>query len=167
MKIEKDIEMINVNELEPYKNNPKEHNEAQVTKIAKSIKDFGFSVPIITDDKNNIIAGHGRYLASKKLQLDEVPVIKKANMTEAKIKAFRLADNKVAESNWDYELLEQEILSLQQEGFADLTGFDDDEIQSLSENIDIDDFFEENEKDSQEKNTTVHTCPKCGEKFEG
>ena len=84
-----------IEELKPYKNNPRKNDEA-VPYVAESIKQFGFKVPIIIDNNNEIIAGHTRYKASIKLEMKEVPCIIADDLTEEQIKAFRLADNKVA-----------------------------------------------------------------------
>lgn len=106
------IEYKKVNNLIPYINNPR-NNETSVDLVASSIKNFGFKVPIIVDDKNEVVAGHTRLLAAKKLGMSEVPVIVASDLTEGQIKAFRLADNKVAEfSEWDDVLLNTELLSL-------------------------------------------------------
>ena len=94
-----------IEELKPYKNNPRKNDEA-VPYVAESIKQFGFKVPIIIDKNNEIIAGHTRYKASIELKLKEVPCIIADDLTEEQIKAFRLADNKVAEkAEWDMDLL--------------------------------------------------------------
>ena len=95
------IEMRNVSDLIPYQNNPR-NNEAAVEPVMKSIKEFGFRVPIIIDKDHTIIAGHTRLKAAKKLKLTEVPCVIADDLSEQQIKAFRLADNKVAEmSDWD------------------------------------------------------------------
>lgn len=99
----------NVNDLIPYINNPR-NNETAIDYVASSIKNFGFKVPIIIDGQNEIVAGHTRALAAKKLGIKEVPVIIANDLTNEQVKAFRLADNKVAEfSKWDDELLWTEI----------------------------------------------------------
>lgn len=99
----------NVDELTPYSNNPR-NNEMAVEPVAKSIKEFGFKVPIIIDKDGEIVAGHTRLKAAKELKLEEVPCIIANDLTQEQIKAFRLADNKVSElADWDFELLEQEL----------------------------------------------------------
>ena len=121
------IEM-NVDELVPYENNPRKNDEA-VEKVALSISAFGFKVPIVVDANNVIVTGHTRLKAAKKLGITTVPVIKADDLTDEQIKAFRLADNKVAEfSQWDEEKLMKELDEL---GSIDMSlyGFDfpDDE----------------------------------------
>lgn len=99
----------NVDELTPYANNPR-NNEMAVEPVAKSIKEFGFKVPIIIDKDGEIVAGHTRLKAAKELELEEVPCIIADDLTPEQIKAFRLADNKVTElADWDFELLESEL----------------------------------------------------------
>ena len=98
-----------IDEVIPYENNPRKNDEA-VDYVAKSIKEFGFKVPIIIDKNNVIVTGHTRLKASKKLGLKEVPVIMADDLTDEQIKAFRLADNKVAEfAEWDDSLLKMEL----------------------------------------------------------
>ena len=116
------MEIINkkVDELIPYKNNPR-LNDGAVEYVAKSIKEFGFKVPIIIDKNNVIVAGHTRYKASKQLGLKEVPCIVADDLTDKQIRAFRLADNKVSDySIWDNVALLEEL-----EDLGDIfTGFD-------------------------------------------
>jgi len=126
------IENMQIDELQPYERNSKKHPAEQIDKIAKSIEEFGFLVPILIDDSNSIIAGHGRLMAARKLGLDEVPTISVSHLTDAQIRAYRIADNKLTESAWDIELLSQEVEELKLDGFdIDLTGFDEIEIGEL------------------------------------
>ena len=98
-----------IKELKPYKNNPR-NNDGAVDAVAASIKEFGFKVPIVIDADGEIIAGHTRLKAAKKLELKEVPCIIADDLTSDQIKAFRLADNKTAElAEWDFELLQLEL----------------------------------------------------------
>ena len=110
-----------IDEVIPYENNPRKNDEA-VDYVAKSIKEFGFKVPIIIDKDNVIVTGHTRLKAAKKLGLTEVPCIMADDLSEEQIKAFRLADNKVSEfSEWDNKLLDKElenILNLDMEEFG-------------------------------------------------
>ena len=103
------VEYININDLVPYKNNPRLNDEA-VEYVAQSINQFGFKVPIVIDKNNVIVTGHTRLKASKQLGLEEVPCIRADDLTEQQIKAFRIADNKVGEiATWDNEKLEIEL----------------------------------------------------------
>lgn len=99
----------NIDELIPYKNNPRLNDEA-VEYVKNSIKEFGFKVPIVIDKNNVIIAGHTRIKASKELGIKDIPCIIADDLTEEQVKAFRLADNKVSEkSMWDYTKLDEEL----------------------------------------------------------
>ena len=122
-----------VNILIPYARNSRTHSEAQVTKIAASIKEFGFLNPVIVDGENGIVAGHGRVMAAKKLGMDEVPVIEANHLTEAQRRAYVIADNRLAlDAGWDDELLRVEFAELEEVGFdLELTGFTLDEISAL------------------------------------
>jgi hypothetical protein len=121
------IVMREVADLIPYINNPRK-NDAAVDMVASSIKNFGFKVPIVIDGKNEIVSGHTRLKAAKKLGIDKVPCIVADDLSEQQIKAFRIADNKVSElSIWDDELLKIEL-----EGLQDIfTGFDSDELEDV------------------------------------
>lgn len=104
-----EIKMLKVSDLKPYEKNPRKNDEA-VKYVAESIREFGFKVPIVIDKDNVIVAGHTRYKAAKKLKLKEVPCIIADDLTDKQIKAYRLADNKVAEmSEWDFDLLNEEL----------------------------------------------------------
>ena len=141
----------NISELQPYKNNPRNNKEA-VKYVANSIKEFGFKVPIIIDKNNEIIAGHTRLEASKKLGLKEVPCIIAADLTEEQVKAFRLADNKVSEiAEWDFDLLEQELADIQDIDMSmfdfDLSSLDNEEEKEIIEDdFDVDNNIPEEPK---------------------
>ena len=126
------IESRNIADLLPYPNNAKLHSEEQITKIAASIKEFGFNNPVLIDQDGGIIAGHGRVDAARKLNLSDVPTITLAHLTEAQKKAYILADNRLSEigSEWDLDLVSIELeglLDLDMD--IDLTGFDDSWLQ--------------------------------------
>lgn len=137
-KIEEKIIKMRIDEIKPYKQNTKKHPEKQIENIVKSIKEYGFNVPLILDNKKEIICGHGRYLAAQKIGMEELPCILKDDLTPAQVKAFRIADNKVTESEWDYDLLKLEFEDLKLEDFdLDLTGFDNIELDKLFQNGDV------------------------------
>ena len=125
---------IKTADLIPYARNSRTHSDAQVSKLAASIKEFGFLNPVIVDGKNGIIAGHGRILAAQKLGLEAVPTIEADHLTEAQRRAYVIADNRLAlDADWDDELLRIELGDLDAEGFdLSLTGFDIDEIANLT-----------------------------------
>jgi DNA modification methylase len=113
---------MNIQNIKPYEKNAKKHDKKQVQQIANSIKEFGFNQPIVIDKDNVVIVGHGRLEAAKLLGLTDVPTIQ-VNLTEEQAKAYRLADNKLNESEWDMGLVIDELKGLSEEMF-DLTGFD-------------------------------------------
>ncbi len=127
------IENIKTTELIPYINNTRTHDQKQVVNIASSIKEFGFTNPILIDQKNGVIAGHGRLLAAIKLKLEEVPCIVLSNLSEIQRKAYAIADNKIAmNSGWDQDLLELEFEFLKENDFdTDIIGFDLEELEKL------------------------------------
>ena len=131
------VQEVTLEKLIPYVNNAKIHGEEQVTKIASSIREFGFLNPVIIDRDYNIIAGHGRVLASKKLGLTEIPCLFVEGLTEAQRKAYILADNRLGElAEWNMDLVTSELESLQDMDFdIDLTGFEltDDELEETYE----------------------------------
>lgn len=134
-------------DLIPYVNNSRTHSEQQVQQVAASIKEFGFTNPILIDEDNGIIAGHGRILAAQKLNLDKVPTITLKDLTDAQRKAYVIADNKLAlNSGWDDELLKVELENLSETDFnLDLLGWDvlpdfkDDIDYSILDEDDVDD----------------------------
>ena len=132
------IEQRKVADLIPYASNSRTHSDAQIAQIAASIKEFGWTNPILIDGENTIIAGHGRLLAARKLGLDKVPAIVLDHLTKPQQRALVIADNQLAlNAGWDMDMLENEIRSLNDEGFDNaLLGFDDDEIQKMLSEID-------------------------------
>ena len=144
------IQMLKLSDIKPYEKNPRKNNEA-VKYVAKSIKEFGFKVPIVIDKDNVIIAGHTRYKAAKRLKMKEVPTIIADDLTDEQVKAFRLADNKVAEkAEWDFDLLPFELddivnIDMAEFGFDDI--FDDSEPTEVQE----DDFEIEPPKEPKAK----------------
>lgn len=179
---------IEIGRVKPYENNPRDNKQA-VDKVAESIKAFGWEQPIVVDKNYVIIAGHTRYEAAKKLGLDSVPVFVASHLSDAQVKAYRLADNKVAEfSYWDYDKLEQEFkdLNVPDIDFSAL-GFDYDFSLELEDNdnddvtTDVDgnsgdygndDYYDNGNEDSNgdtdefdkidENLKTEHKCPMCG-----
>ena len=157
-------------ELIPYVNNARTHSDEQVIQIAASIKEFGFTNPVLIDGENGIIAGHGRLMAAKKLGMEEVPTIELNHLSEAQRKAYILADNKLAlNSGWDNDLLAIEFAELNELGFdLDLLGFDDTELSLL----DDDEIVETQTHESKTKEIDTedfkmaHQCPKCGFEYD-
>jgi DNA modification methylase len=127
------IERIGVEALIPYARNSRTHSDAQVAQIAASIREFGFTNPVLVDEANGIIAGHGRVLAARKLRMADVPAIRLSHLTEAQKRAYVIADNKLAlNAGWDIELLRLEINDLRGLEFdVALTGFSTEELDAL------------------------------------
>jgi len=124
-----------VTELIPYVKNSRTHSDEQVAQIAASIKEFGWTNPILVDGSNGIIAGHGRLMAARKLGYTEVPTIELADLTETQKKAYIIADNRLAlNAGWDNEMLTIELNDLLADGFAlEILGFDPKELDALLE----------------------------------
>jgi DNA modification methylase len=127
------VEMLGLDALIPYANNTRTHSEEQIAQVAASIKEFGFTNPVLVDADNGIIAGHGRVLAARKLGLAEVPCIRLAHLDDRQKRAYIIADNKLAlNAGWDDELLALELGALKDEGFdVGLTGFSEEELAAL------------------------------------
>jgi len=126
-----------VADLIPYARNSRTHSDAQVSKIAASIKEFGFLNPIIVDGDNGIIAGHGRVMAAQKLGLDTLPTIEAGHLTDAQRRAYIIADNRLAlDAGWDNELLKVELQDLGEANFdLTLTGFELGEMAILFDEL--------------------------------
>jgi ParB-like chromosome segregation protein Spo0J len=124
-------------ELIPYINNSRTHSEEQITQIASSIKEFGFTNPILIDKDNSIIAGHGRLQAVKRLGFEEVPCIVISGLTKTQIKALIIADNQLAlNASWDIDKLSLEIDNLKEDNFnLDILGFNNDFLKDMQEEI--------------------------------
>lgn len=122
-----------VSDLIPYVNNSRTHSEEQINQICSSIKEFGFTSPVLIDENGGLIAGHGRVMAAKKLGLDDVPVIILSGLTEAQKKAYVIADNQLPlNAGWDLDKLKLEIETLGELDFdIDLLGFDDEFLDGL------------------------------------
>lgn len=142
-----------IDDVIPYENNPRKNDEA-VDYVAKSIKEFGFKVPIIVDKNNVIVTGHTRLKAAKQLGLKEVPTIMADDLTEEQIKAFRLADNKVSEfANWNFDLLNFEL--------DDISNINMEDFGFSEVNIDWDDVEDLTEENYEEPQHNMLECPKC------
>lgn len=153
-----EIKYIPIDDIKPYKNNPR-LNEDAIPYVMNSIKEFGFKNPIILDKNNVIVAGHTRLESAKRLDMKEVPVIYADDLTKEQVKAFRLADNKVAEkSMWDYTKLDEELENILD---IDMSMFDFENIEETN----LDDFFEDNDN-KKEKESKLIECPHCHKPIE-
>lgn len=148
-KIDMELVYKKLDEISPYGQNPRKNDEA-VPKVAESIKEFGFKVPIVVDAGGVIVCGHTRYRAAQSLGMKEVPCIVADDLTPAQVSAFRLADNKVAEfSGWDFSALEREIAGL--DGLMDLSDLGFEEFYVTG----VDDFFEYEEDKPKPKQESI------------
>lgn len=129
----KETEIWSLDDLIPYAKNAKKHPPEQVGQIASSIREFGFTIPVLVAEDGTIIAGHGRVLAAKELGLTEVPVVVARGWSDEQRRAYTIADNKLTEAGeWDEDLLRIELGELREEGFdIDLIGFDAKELDKL------------------------------------
>lgn len=127
------VEYRRLDELVPYARNARTHSEAQVAEIAGSIREFGFTNPVLIAEDGTLIAGHGRVLAARKLGMETVPAIVLSGLSESQRRALVISDNRIAiNAGWDEDLLALELSDLQEAGFdLGLTGFGDDELQDL------------------------------------
>ena len=155
------IEYLPLDNLTPYFNNARKHEADDVATIKESIKSFEMCDPIgIWSDKNIIVEGHGRLLALQELGYKEAPCIRLDHLTDDERKAYALAHNKTAENSaWDFAKMENELADL--DGLFDMSAFG---FVIHSEDVNIDDFFEDAEP--KEKEPKMITCPHCGEVFE-
>lgn len=149
---------LKIKDLKPYGKNAKKHDETQIDNVAESIKQFGMVQPIVVDKDNVVIIGHCRLEACKKLKFKEVPCVKADELSEEQVAKLRLLDNKLNESDWDFDLLGEELLDL------DMSDFEINFGIAKDVNIDIDEFFEEAEQKAKEPKTIK--CPHCGEVIE-
>ena len=129
------ITELDIKDLKPYSKNAKKHPEEQIEHIANSLRDFGWKQPVVIDTNNVIVCGHGRVLAAKKLGLNKIPCIYADDLTEEQIKAFRLADNKTAESDWDLDLLMPELDEIDLD--MSLYGFDFTDGEDTDDDADV------------------------------
>src|SRR6201993_3072808 len=126
MKENQAVEFLPINSVAPYPRNPRTHPEANVAKLVASIKEFGWTTPILVDEENAILAGHGRLLAARALLMPQVPCLRIPGLSSAQKRAYRLADNRLTlDSDWDFEALRLELANLDCD--LALTGFNEAE----------------------------------------
>jgi len=160
------IQQKPIKDLIPYVNNSRTHSDEQVAQIAASIKEFGWTNPILVDGTNGIIAGHGRLSAARKLGMDNVPVIELAHLSEIQKKALIIADNKLAlNAEWDNGLLTLELKTLEESDFnLDLLGFDVDDLRIvMGYGADFNAGTEDEQGTLDKINPII--CPSCGHEF--
>jgi ParB-like chromosome segregation protein Spo0J len=164
------IEQLPTADLIPYARNTRTHSAEQVAQIAGSIREFGFTNPILIDADNGIIAGHGRVMAASKLGLAKVPCIRLAHLTDTQKRAYIIADNKLAlNAGWDEEMLGLELADLREADFdLDVLGFDNFAIENFLNPPERNDEAPESsggeiDVDAMEMGCA---CPKCGFEFD-
>ena len=163
------IKEINISKLKPYPNNSRVHDEQQIQQIILSIKEFGFTNPILIDEDSLVIAGHGRLSAAKQMGLKNVPTITLTGLTDNQKKAYIIADNKLAlNAEWNDELLQKEIEALAELEFdLSLLGWSENEINSFVGDP-LSDIFSEKEYTGAKEislediDNFEHQCPRCG-----
>jgi len=159
------IEMVAVQTLIEYPGNAKRHPDDQIARLCGMIREFGWTVPILIDSNNSIIAGHGRLMAARKLNMEAVPCIRAGHLSRAQIKALVLADNKIAEGgNWDLDTLKAELPQIAEldETLLALTGFSQEELDALLD-VDLESFEPDDEGQTE---TKVEFLTFCGKRIE-
>ena len=162
------IETIPIRSLVAYENNPKRHPEGQIRALKESLHQFGWTNPVLVDSENVVIAGHGRLEAAAQIGMQTVPVVRISDLTPEQVKAYRIADNRIAElSEWDPFLLAENLVDLDEievgdSGFTP-TGFKAGEIAKILNRVDPDGSTEIREP-AKKKGEVV--CPRCGHIFD-
>ena len=167
--MENKIQVIDVpvEDLIPFAMNSRTHSDAQVAQIAASIKEFGWTNPVLIDGDKGVIAGHGRLLAARKLGMDTVPCIELSHLTDMQKRAYVIADNKLAlNAGWDEQMLALEFSELQGMDFdLALTGFKAEEIQALQP-PDFEPGTEDDQGKLDQLDPKYIACPHCGKEFD-
>ena len=162
------VERRAINTLIPYARNARTHSDEQVAQIAASIRELGWTTPVLVDEDGGIIAGHGRVMAARKLGIDEVPVMVATGWTDAQRRAYVLADNQLAlNAGWNTELLKVEIQGLDGDGFdLALLGFDTGFLTSMFYEPDFEPGTEGDQGKLDELSPKMLQCPNCGQDFD-
>lgn len=153
--------VVAVEDLIPYALNSRTHSDEQIAQLAASIREFGFTNPVLVDEQNNLIAGHGRLLAARKLKLEQVPAVVVTGLDDRKRRALVIADNKLAlNAGWDDEALRVELEDLAGD-FGELMGFSEDELVALLKTPDFAPGTEDDQGKLDELAPKMVTCPYC------
>lgn len=161
----RNVEWRKVASLVPYARNPRLHSEEQINQIAASLREFGQTLPVVCDENGEIIAGHGRVMAAKKLGWKTISVAVAIGWSEEQKKTYRIADNQLAlNATWDEALLKLELKQIKLSGFdIQLSGFDEPRLVSFLAEPSAPEQFPEVGEDI----STEHSCPKCGYRWSG
>lgn len=149
--------MVNINEIQPYFHNVKNHDSENVKHIVNSIREFGFRQPIAIDADGVIVCGHGRHLAALELKMKEVPCVRITDLDDEHLRAYRLADNKTNESAWIEDLLFEELEAID----LDMSDFGFDMQEPF-----FDEYMKNDIKDKDKENGNQIQCPHCGMWFD-
>jgi ParB-like chromosome segregation protein Spo0J len=162
------IEKREIEKLIPYARNSRTHSDAQVAQIAASIKEWGWTMPVLIDEDGGIIAGHGRVLAARSLGHESVPVVVAKGWSDAKKRAYVIADNKLAlNAGWDSDMLSIEIDELKKSNFEmDLLGFNAEDLEKIISGGDFDPGTEEDQGKLDQLEPKWIDCPHCGKEFD-
>lgn len=159
-----DNKIVAVEDLVPYALNSRTHSDEQVAQLAASIREFGFTNPILIDEENNLIAGHGRVLAARKAKMENIPAVIVTGLDDRRRRALVIADNKLAlNAGWDEDALRVELEDLAGD-FGELTGFSEDELADLLKPYEMPEFDAGNESDQgklDELDPKMVKCPHC------
>ena len=161
IKLEKDVEIVDIDKIKVYANNAKKHPKHQIEKIKKLIQEVGFNTPVVLDSKSVLIAGHGRLQAAKELGMKSITAIYKKDLSPEQAKLYRIGDNKSAESSWNEELVIEELkTSLEELNMEDVSGLTAMWEQEILNTLEVRDPDGVDQLYKQEV-----TCPKCGHRF--
>jgi ParB family chromosome partitioning protein len=163
-----EIEHLRIDALIPYARNSRTHSDEQVAQIAGSIREFGFTNPVLIDADGGIIAGHGRVMAARKLGLAEVPCIRLGHLTEIQKRAYVIADNKLAlNAGWNDEALRLELAEIKAADYdVTLTGFGEEEVAALIAPVDFQPGTEDDQGKLDELSPKLVKCPHCQSTFD-
>ena len=161
------VEYLGVADLKPFEENPNDHPADQVDMIARSIEEFGWTIPVLVDAENNVVAGHGRLMAAAQLGITEVPVIRRESWTDDQVEAYRIADNRIPEySRWNFGKLAGQLEGLNKRGFdIQVTGFTVKDLESFQMPKDMLSEQDDQASPDEVKDKTIK-CPECGHAFE-
>lgn len=159
-----EVRNISVKDLIPYDRNTKKHDKTQINNVAESIKQYGFVQPIVIDRNNVVVIGHCRLLAAKQLKLKEVPCVCVEDLTEEQVKALRIVDNKSNESEFNFDILADELAELDLSNFDFDFGIEDEEETVTSESKEATGAVEYGTEDFSDEKFECE-CPRCGFKF--
>lgn len=160
-----DIKNLSVDLLIPYEKNTKKHDKTQINNVAESIKQYGFVQPIVIDKDNVVVIGHCRLLAAKQLKMKEVPCVCVEGLTEEQVKALRIVDNKSNESEWDLDILPDELAELDLIDFDFDFGIEDEEEETVTSQPKEATGAVEYEAEDFSDEKFECECPRCGFKF--